>query len=74
MKITFEKLAEDISSHFGDTVKVTTETKLSDVVTDSLELLELVMILEDHYDVNIANPHLLNTFEDLYFEIIGCRN
>ena len=37
--ITFEKLAEDISSHFGDTVKVTTETKLSDVVTDSLELL-----------------------------------
>lgn len=67
--ITFENLAEDISSHFGDTVKVYPETKLSEVVFDSLEMLELIMILEDHYDINISNPHLLDTFEDLYKEI-----
>lgn len=49
--------------------KLNLDTVLSDIV-DSLEVLEMVMLLEEKFDITIANVHNIRTVSDLCDAII----
>jgi acyl carrier protein len=46
--------------------EITEETLVADLIDDSLSMLELVMELEEQYDVNIPSPEKLITVGDVF--------
>lgn len=44
---------------------ITESDRISKIVQDSLEVLELIMVIEDVFDVNIPIDHTIVTFEEL---------
>ena len=55
-------ISEELSLDF----ELQDDTKLSSIKNfDSLELLELVMLIEDKFDINIASVHNCHTYGDL---------
>lgn len=62
-------ISEELSLDF----ELQLDTKLSSIKDfDSLELFELVMLIEDKFDINIENAHNCITYGDL-FEIVKTR-
>lgn len=48
-------------------------TEDSDFSTlDSLDKLELSIMVEDHYDISLTNVHTINSVKDLYERIQAC--
>lgn len=63
---TFEKVAETLADRKGCAVsEITAETAFSDLALDSLDIAELVMELEDTFDVSIEITADMKTVKDL---------
>lgn len=61
-----EQLKQLISKELSLDFELQDDTKLSSIKNfDSLELLELVMLIEDKFDINIASVHNCHTYGDL---------
>lgn len=45
---------------------ITMESHISSICDDSLDLLELIMVLEDHFGVNIPSPEKFTTVGELH--------
>ncbi len=70
-KLTIDDFAKLIGESLNrDVGTVTPETRLDDLGVDSLDLVEIIMVIEERYDVEIGLDAIdasekLNTVEDL---------
>jgi acyl carrier protein len=71
----FEKVQEIIANQLGiDADEVTLETDIDDLGADSLDFVEILMALEEEFDIEITDNEAENidTVEDLV-ECIKCK-
>lgn len=62
-----QNLKQFISEELSLDFELQLDTKLSNIKDfDSLELLELVMLIEEKFDINIENAHNCITYGDLF--------
>ena len=60
-----EKLAEIIKENTGDTQEVTAETTFETLGIDSLDIVEMVMQLEEEYNISIELEEKMTTVGEL---------
>lgn len=66
MKMTFEKIAKLLAQYRDmEEDAITPETKFEDLGLDSLDMVDLLMALEDEFDVQIEAEEGLKTVADL---------
>lgn len=71
---TFEKVAELVAQRKGSSVSdITLESKFADLKLDSLDVAELVMDLEDAFDVTIEITKDMVSVADLVRVIDGAK-
>lgn len=72
-EILDQNLKQFISEELSLDFELQLDTKLSNIKDfDSLELLELVMLIEEKFDINIENAHNCITYGDL-FNVVKCK-
>ncbi len=69
METTLQQIVKVLASRLflneNEISKITDKTVLLTVCDDSLDLLDAVMTLEDHFDINIPTPESFRTIGDL---------
>ena len=66
IKMIFEKVKEIIADKIEiDPDKITMESSFEDLQIDSLDMVEIIMDLEDAFDVNLDTEEEIKTVEDL---------
>jgi acyl carrier protein len=71
----FEKVQKIIANQLGiDADEVTLETDIDDLGADSLDFVEILMAVEEEFDIEItdAEADVIDTVEDLV-ECIKCK-
>jgi acyl carrier protein len=71
----YENVFEDVKDLLKtylclDAILLLNSTKLNSLGIDSMDLLEVVIMLEDHYDITIENAHSIITFGNLVEMIV----
>ena len=78
MRDTFKETVTILADRLGlnayNISKITPDTNILSVCDDSLDLLDAIMALEDHFDVNIPSPEKLQTIGELHKFIAGELN
>lgn len=78
MRNTFKEVVSILADRLGlnayNISKITPDTNVLDMCDDSLDLLDAVMALEDHFDVNIPSPEKFQTIGELHKFIAGELN
>lgn len=75
MKTTiYNELKQFITERLELTEEISENTKLCGLGIDSLDYLEMIMEIEDKFDINITNPHNFITFNDLVLYIENTQN
>ena len=73
--MVFEKVVSIVAAHKElDPAGITAETRFSDLKLDSLDMVELVMTLEEAFDVNIEMADGLQTVGDVVAVIEGLKD
>ena len=56
----FEKIADVVRSHLAldDSIQITPETSLKDMKIDSLDVVEIIMKIEDAFEIEIPDEKL----------------
>lgn len=73
--MVFEKVAEMLAEKVDCEVsEITAETKFSDLGIDSLDITELVMNLEDEFDIELQVDTTMATVADLVAKIEEKQN
>ena len=66
MESIFQKIVETIADNKGiDSSSITPESNFKDLNVDSLDIAEMVMILEDEYGISIELEEGIATVQDL---------
>ena len=66
IKMIFEKVKEIIADKIEiDQDKISMESSFEDLQIDSLDMVEIIMDLEDAFDVNLDTEEEIKTVEDL---------
>ncbi len=62
----FEKIADVVRSHLSldESIQITPETSLKDMKIDSLDVIEIIMKIEDCFEIEIPDEKL-NEFRNL---------
>lgn len=64
--MTFEKVAKVLAEYRDiDVSEITMETSFEELALDSLDMVDLVMMLEDEFAIEIDTDEKLETVEDL---------
>jgi acyl carrier protein len=66
IKMIFEKTAKILADYRDmDIAEITMETKFEDIGLDSLDMVDVVMMLEEEFDVEIEIQERIKTVSDL---------
>lgn len=49
----------------SDNIKIEEDSKLTDCGLDSLDVVDMIFLIEDKYNITIPNPQKIITFADL---------
>jgi acyl carrier protein len=73
MSTRLEKVIREHLLDLPKDFKFERDTPTKDFCEDSLEVLDLMFAIEDEYDINIENPHHIETYGDLedFLEVKG---
>lgn len=68
--VTVEKIKELLQENVGiEEENITLETKFSDLGIDSLDVVELLMCIEDEFDISVEPDQSIKTVGDLIKKI-----
>lgn len=68
MNVT-EQLKEIVNEYKGETLEMTAETTFEDLGFDSLDKVDLMMQIEEKFDIQLGDDLVVNTVGDLVAKI-----